>query len=526
MAVILDTAGASIEDTAGAAVQDTAGPVPPFAAPRSAVPRHPSARRGTARGSAGAAYVYVPVIPAPFTLPRRAVKGIPARRAGTGRGSAGAPYVFIAPVAQETSGSTTGTSLTLTFGENTTPGNAVIVAVAGFYGGTVSGISLGGVGSTFTEVAASGNDDANAQVWANAGVGQSSTTIVITTSTAGILAWAYEVNASLASDVAAGTSGSGTAWSSGASGGGIPYGHFAVGIGSVVSNAGSITQTASGWTGETSITDVVGAGSHAVGAVSGYLTAPAAVSRTFTYSGTSATSSAWGAAVASFVALPHGGSADGNYSSIWGGCIFSEHASYTGITATFTIPSVTGTDSGGEVTSIWVGLGDVYQTGLYQTYDTSYAGNSWTRPWSWWLPGAGEDWNQAAFPTAAGDSVTLTMQLTAADWLMTIANNTEDWTYTEVRSVLSVNLGSIQNNGAGPAFWPYPMTQAEVIIEKETGLLVDYGSVAFTNIATVPAAGVAPLPLLTVNADIDQYPAAIVLSGGAVSFTMHYNATS
>ena len=79
---------------------------------------------------------------------------------------------------------------------------------------------------------------------------------------------------------------------------------------------------------------------------------------------------------------------------------------------------------------------------------------------TWWLPGAGEQWNQDAFPTAAGDTLTLTVEVTSENWLMTIANNTQGWTYTEVKSVLAVNIGSIHNNGAGPVFWPFPLASA------------------------------------------------------------------
>ena len=47
------------------------------------------------------------------------------------------------PLVQETSGSTTGTSLTLTLGSAATLGNGIIIAVSGFNGGTISGITLG-----------------------------------------------------------------------------------------------------------------------------------------------------------------------------------------------------------------------------------------------------------------------------------------------------------------------------------------------------------------------------------------------
>ena len=413
---------------------------------------------------------------------------------------------------QETSGSTTGTTLTLTFPRAVGIGHAVIVAIAGYYDGTVTGIALGTSGGTFTHNGSSGGTGGNnAGIFSNLSATQSTATLTITTSAAGILAWAYEVAGTLALDVLAGNTGTGKSWSSGAVEP-IPYPHFIVGLGSVIANTGSIGGPSSGWVNEPAITDVVGAGSHAIGAVSGYQ--QAATSGTYTYSGTSGSSSAWGAVTAAFLIIPPGG----NIQPAWGGVVFTEHeaAGYTGISATFTIPGL----GGGQYNSVWVGLGNVYQVGIYQTYSTSYAGNSTSRPWSWWLPGSGEQWKAAAYPTAAGDTLTLSIELTAADWLMTIGNATEGWSYTEVRSALAVNIGSISDYGAGPAVWPNPGS-AEIIIEKETTELAAYGELAFTEITTVPPATRAPYPVFTVNADIDQYPGAYSVAGA--SFVMYWN---
>ena len=66
---------------------------------------------------------------------------------------------------QETSGSTTGTTLTLTFSSSTTAGNGIVVAVCGYYGGTISNIKIGTTGGTFTKYATSGG--INAEVWVN-----------------------------------------------------------------------------------------------------------------------------------------------------------------------------------------------------------------------------------------------------------------------------------------------------------------------------------------------------------------------
>lgn len=419
---------------------------------------------------------------------------------------------------QETSGSTTGTSLTLTLGTAATAGNGIIICVSGFSGSTVSGITIGGTGSLFTEVAATGSTTYNAQVWYCPGTSVSSTSIVITAGAAGIIAYAYEVTGTITPDQNEWTyNTSGTSWSSGATGTTLPIQEFITGIGATFGTSNTtIAGPGSPWTNETAINSV-NAGSDYYAAVSGYQQQGYA-STTYDYSGTISGSTGWAAVTATFVPMAT--------QTGWGGYQFREHSSYTGISATFTIPSLTG--ESGSLCSMWVGLGGgnydaIYQTGIYASYNTGYTGNNMTTPWSFWLPGAGELWDTASYPTKAGDSLTLTVQLTPANWLMTITNNTESWSYTEVKSVLAVNIGSIQNNGAGPSAWPYPSETAQVIIEKEgADTNPDYGSVAFTSVTTTPAIVTSPYPILTVNTGIDQYPGQF--SGG--SFTMYWNGYS
>ena len=581
-AAIEDTTGAPVQDTAGLPVEDTAsGPLAPFAQPGRASAGKPAARKGAQAGSPGAAYVYVPVVPAPFAQPDKAVAGRSAVRKGTSAGSPGAPVrpqpaLFAQPhkgvrgasprraavaygspgapwsprlptatftqpnkavagkraarkgtasgvpvpastwpLVQEISGTSTSTTLTLTFRHALTAGNTLIIAMCGFPSGSVSTIAVGGVTTTFVQYAATGS----AQIW-GARVGTASATVTITTSTAGILAWGYEASGTLTLDTSAANTGTSTSWSSGATGQTIQYWpHFTVGLGEIISNTGSIAGPSSGWLNETAYSNVASAGGHSTGGVSGWRAAIAATA--YTYAGTSGSSSAWAAVTASFVVVaPPAATQTG-----WGGYVFSEHATvgYTGITATFTIQPL----SGGTYNSIWVGLGNVYQCGIYQTYDTSQAGNSVTRPWTEMLPGGGYPWDPAVFPTAAGDSLTVSMELTAENWLLTIANNTKGWSYTDVRSVLAVNVGSVLNNGAGPALWPYPPLTAEVIIEDEAGDCANYGSVTFTEITTTPPATRPPGQLITVNAagtKVAQYPGPYSLQNG--TFAMFWNSYS
>lgn len=416
---------------------------------------------------------------------------------------------------QETSGSTTGSSLTLTLGSAATVGNGIIIAVSGFSGSTVSGITIGGTGSLFTELAAAGSTTYNAQIWYCATGSVSSTTIVISAGASGIIAYAYEVQGTITPDQNEWSyNGTGTTWSSATTGTTLPIQEFVVGIGASYGTSNTtIAATASGWTSESAINSVY-VGSDYYGAVSGYRQ-QAYSSATYVYSGTLSGSTGWGAVTATFVPM--------STQTGWGGVVFTEHSSYTGISATFTIPTLSG--ESGSIASVWVGLGNVYQTGIYLEYDTSNTGNALTFPWSWWIPGAGELWDTTSYPTKAGDQLRLSIQLTSTNWLMTIANNTEGWSYTETKSVLAVNIGSIQNSGAGPTTWPYPLAQAEIIIEKEgASTNPDYGSIAFTSITTTPSIVNAPNPILTVNTDIDQYPGQFNVSNG--SFTMYWNGYS
>ena len=417
----------------------------------------------------------------------------------------------MAGLVQEASGSTTGSTLTLTFPAAVTAGSAVVVALGGYYGGAVSGFTVDGSSVPFTKVATSGGH--NAEIWAAYGVAGTPATVTITATAAGILGWAYEVAGVVRPDTTAGTFGSGTSWSSGPTAATIPGQHVVIGLG-ISLGAGRLTVPLSGWANEKEYVGVRTGTTRRVSGVSAYQQPSA--SGQYAYAGTAAADAGWAAVTAAFLALPP----PAQLLAGWGGYVFSEHGSYTGISATFTLPEL----SGGDYNSVWVGLGNVYQVGVYQTYDTSFPGNAWSRPWTWWLPGAGENWNASAFPTATGDSLTLTVQLTGTDWLMTIANNSQGWTYTEDKSVLAVNLGSVPGSGAGSPFWPYPLTTAEVIIEKEADELAGYGSVAFTAVTTTPAATAAPEPVLTANTAIDQYPGAFDLADG--SFTLYWNGFS
>ena len=215
-----------------------------------------------------------------------------------------------------------------------------------------------------------------------------------------------------------------------------------------------------------------------------------------------------GAQTAAVTATPGGQAQSG-----WGGISFTHPTGFTAITATFTVPALTGDT--GALCSIWVGLGNVQQTGIFCAYNTGKPGSNAARAWSWYLP-AGEQWDETHYPVNAGDSITFTLSFDTTYFYTTQTNHTQGWAYTEQKSIQAASQGG--STGGGGFLFPY--TTAEVIIEKEgSNDLPDYGTLTFTNVSTTPAF-TGTVPISTVNTAVDQSPGAF--SGG--SFTMTWQA--
>ena len=254
-----------------------------------------------------------------------------------------------------------------------------------------------------------------------------------------------------------------------------------------------------GWANEPAITGVTGAGKYPLGAVSGYQFPT--VTGTFAYSGVAKTRGIWCAVTATFVCMAH--------QTGWGGYVDYGSAPYTGISATFTVPALSG--ESGALCSIWVGLGNVKQVGIYCGYAAGAAGNAACNPWTWFLP-AGELWKSTAYPVSAGDALTLSLAVAGSYWNASIANATAGWSYTQVKSIQAANIGNS---------FPFPLTSAEVIVEKAgSSALPDFGAITFTGITATPPVSMAPQPLAIVNTQIDAVPGPF--SNG--SFTLTWKA--
>lgn len=187
----------------------------------------------------------------------------------------------------------------------------------------------------------------------------------------------------------------------------------------------------------------------------------------------------------------------------WGGVVFSQPSEpVTSITATFTIPTLSGET--GAVCSIWVGIGNVMQTGIFCYYVSGASGNNefLDSPWTWFLsnqtaPGTNCIWDTSTFTLAAGNELTLTFSYDETYWYSTQTNHTAGWSYTQQATIQSVNLGNDT--------WNFPYPNAEIIIEKESAALPNYGTLVFSDVATTPAINTSYITYVdTVNTDTDQ----------------------
>jgi hypothetical protein len=224
----------------------------------------------------------------------------------------------MASLVQSVSGTTTGTTISLTLPQNTAAGNCLIITVvtsATPANPTVSGITLGGSAGNFAQAATAGSTGADAQtsfIWAdpNCAGGQTAISISLTTGNTGsanatAMEWSGLALSSVTDQTAGSPNGtSSTSWSSTASG--TTTQAFEVAIGCVgafnASGIGTITGPSSPWT---NLTQETSASTH-VGLLTGYQVLSS--TGTVTYSGTFAATSAYAALVVTFKAVaPTGG---------------------------------------------------------------------------------------------------------------------------------------------------------------------------------------------------------------------------
>ena len=114
-------------------------------------------------------------------------------------------------------------------------------------------------------------------------------------------------------------------------------------------------------------------------------------------------------------------------SSNWSGYA-ANGGTFTSVTATWTVPTVTATSTGADAT--WVGIGGLSSTDLIQAGTQAMVDGSGTVEYSSWIEMLPQSSRNVPLSVSAGDSVTVTIaHQSGSDWLITMKNNTTGGTY-------------------------------------------------------------------------------------------------
>src|SRR5207248_8123696 len=115
-------------------------------------------------------------------------------------------------------------------------------------------------------------------------------------------------------------------------------------------------------------------------------------------------------------------------SSNWSGYAASG-GTFTSVTATWTVPTVSATSSGADAT--WIGIGGLTSNDLIQAGTQAMVDGSGTVEYSSWIEMLPQSSRNVPLSVSAGDSVTVTItQQSGNDWLITLKNNTTGGTYS------------------------------------------------------------------------------------------------
>src|SRR5436309_7677001 len=115
-------------------------------------------------------------------------------------------------------------------------------------------------------------------------------------------------------------------------------------------------------------------------------------------------------------------------SSNWSGYA-ANGGTFTSVTASWTVPTVSATSTGADAT--WVGIGGLTSNDLIQAGTQAIVDGSGTVEYTSWIEMLPQSSRNVPLSVSAGDSVTVTItQQTGNDWLIAMKNNTTGGSYS------------------------------------------------------------------------------------------------
>src|SRR6267378_2996940 len=196
-------------------------------------------------------------------------------------------------------------------------------------------------------------------------------------------------------------------------------------------------------------------------------------------------------------------------SSNWSGYAASG-GTYTSVTATWTVPTVSATSPGADAT--WVGIGglssrDLIQAGTQAMVDTS--GVTYTS-WIEMLPQASRD---VPLSISAGDSVTVSItQQSGNDWLIAMKNNTTGGTY-------NVTVQYASSNSSAEWVQEAPSVGRGLVSLDQFGTVQFSGASAVRNGKTMSAAALGAKAITMINGQGQAIAQPSTIASDGSSFT-------
>jgi hypothetical protein len=198
-------------------------------------------------------------------------------------------------------------------------------------------------------------------------------------------------------------------------------------------------------------------------------------------------------------------------SSNWSGYA-ANGGTFTSVTATWTVPTVSATSSGADAT--WIGIGGLTSNDLIQAGTQAMVDGSGTVEYSSWIEMLPQSSRNVPLSVSAGDSVTVTItQQSGNDWLIALKNNTTNGTY-------SVTVQYSSSNSSAEWVQEAPSIGRGLISLDQFGTVQFSGASAVRDGKTMSAAALGAKAITMINGQGQAIAQPSTIASDGSSFTI------
>jgi hypothetical protein len=198
-------------------------------------------------------------------------------------------------------------------------------------------------------------------------------------------------------------------------------------------------------------------------------------------------------------------------SSNWSGYA-ANGGTFTSVTATWTVPTVSATSSGADAT--WVGIGGLNSNDLIQAGTQAMVDGSGTVEYSSWIEMLPQSSRNVPLSVSAGDSVTVTItQQSGNDWLIALRNNTTNGTY-------SVTVQYSSSNSSAEWIQEAPSVGRGLVSLDQFGTVQFSGATAVRDGKTMSAAALGAKAITMINGQGQAIAQPSTIASDGSSFTI------